>query len=708
MATNQLRGVLRGVRQATLLAEGAGLSDGQLLERYVRGREESAFAALVRRHGPTVWGVCRRLLGRHHDAEDAFQATFLVLARKAASVLPRDMVANWLYGVARQTALKARAAAARRGGREKQVTAMPEPAAEPHDVGDDLGPLLDQELGRLPDKYRAVIVLCDLGGKTRKEVARQLNVPEGTVASRIAAARAMLARRLARSGVVVSGAALAAALAQGGASAAPPAALAASTITAAGLFAAGQAAAAGGVSAKAAALAGGVLKGMLLRKIMKVTAALVAVALFGFGAAAVTFPAPAESPDQPPAEKQEAAHQPAKQKEVADWPQWRGPDRDGVVHGVAVPRKWPKTLTEEWKVPVGKGVASPVVVGGRIYLHTRQKNDDEIVLCHDVQSGQEIWHSEPYSAPYKAGPGEGTADDRPRSTPAVADGRVFTLGMTGVLSCFDAKSGKLLWRKDTKYAPYMGTSPLVTDGLCIAHVGDGAKVGGLTAFDVKTGDVRWCFAEGASATSGSPILVDLAGERQLVTYANWNACGVSVATGKKLWGVGPGGAGMPCTTPARYKDWIILADNMDSLRALRLERGDKGLTAKDVWKSKADLKLYYSSPVVAGDLVFGMSTKNGGCFFCLDARSGATLWESDGRQGGYASILSLGSALLFLTDRGRLIVVKPSAAAYEPIAEYRVSDRGTEAHPVFLGDRILIKDDTTLRSFRIEPGAGQD
>jgi outer membrane protein assembly factor BamB len=387
-----------------------------------------------------------------------------------------------------------------------------------------------------------------------------------------------------------------------------------------------------------------------------------------------------------------------------DWPQWRGPNRDGVVQGVSVPTHWPRTLTEEWRVPVGKGVASPVVVGGKVYVFTREKND-EFVLSLDLASGKENWRSQPYPAPYKVGPGEGDADERPRSTPAVAGGRVFTLGMTGILSCLDAGTGKLVWRKDTKYAPYMGTSPLVADGLCIVHVGDGAKSGGLTAFDSVSGEVKWCFSEGYCAMSGSPILVNLAGERQLVTYSAWNAAGVSALTGQKLWGLGPGGAGMPCTTPVQYKDLLILADNMDSLRALRLERGANGIKAKDVWKANQDLKLYYSSPVIAGDLVFGMSTKGQGCFFCLDANNGKTRWESEGRQGGYASLVSLHSVLLFLKDRGQLLVVKASATAFEPIAQYRVSDRATVAHPVFLGDRILIKDDLTLRSFRIEQDA---
>src|SRR5437867_233685 len=158
---------------------GAGLTDGQLLADYLGRRDESALAVLVRRHGPMVWGVCRRILRHHHDAEDAFQATFLVLVRKAASVLPRGLLANWLYGVARQTALKARATVATREGRERQMTTMPEPAGREQDLWCDLQPLLDEELSRLPDKYRAVLVLCDLEGKTRKEAARQLRVPEG-------------------------------------------------------------------------------------------------------------------------------------------------------------------------------------------------------------------------------------------------------------------------------------------------------------------------------------------------------------------------------------------------------------------------------------------------------------------------------------------------------------------------------------------------
>ncbi len=311
MATNQLGRVIQTLRRAAGPHDEAAPTDGQLLESYVRGREEAAFAALVRRHGPMVWGVCRRLLRSHQDAEDAFQATFLVLVRKASSVVPRELVANWLYGVAHQTALKARATTARRGARERQVTAMPEPARQQQDLWDQLQSVLDQELSRLPDKYSAVIALCDLEGKTRKEAARQLNVPEGTVASRHATARAMLARRLARSGVALSGAALAALLAQNAAPAGVPASVTLSTIKAASMLAAGRAAAPGVISAKAVALAEGVLKAMLLSKPKTATAVLVMMAVFATGGAALTHSVLA---DKPVAEKQPPAEKPAEKK----------------------------------------------------------------------------------------------------------------------------------------------------------------------------------------------------------------------------------------------------------------------------------------------------------------------------------------------------------------------------------------------------------
>jgi RNA polymerase sigma factor (sigma-70 family) len=272
MAISHMSRIIHQLRQAALAQAGVNLTDGQLLESFVSRKDREALEALVQRHGPMVWGVCRRLLP-HHDAEDAFQATFLVLVRKAASVLPRAMVGNWLYGVAHQAALNARTRIIRQRAREVQVTVMPEPAVMNQDLRRDLQSVLDQELTRLPDRYRAVIVSCDMEGKTRKEAARQLGLAEGTVASRLARARTLLAKRLARHGVVLSGGAFATMLSQN-AAASVPASVFASTMNAVGRSVVGKAATAGAISVKVAALTEGVLKTMFRTKLKGVMAVL--------------------------------------------------------------------------------------------------------------------------------------------------------------------------------------------------------------------------------------------------------------------------------------------------------------------------------------------------------------------------------------------------------------------------------------------------
>jgi RNA polymerase sigma-70 factor (ECF subfamily) len=274
------------------------LTDGQLLERFVARREGAVFEAIIHRHGPMVWGVCRRVLRDHHDAEDAFQATFLVLARKAASIAYREKLGNWLYGVAYQTARKARAVRAKRRGREDQVPDMPEPTVVPHDQRDDLAESLDRELSRLPEKYRIPIVLCELEGKTHKEVAGQLGVPIGTVSSRLSRARALLARRLSRPGMTLSGGSLAMLMAQESASASMPTRLIGSTARAASLFAVGEAATAGAVSAGVAALSGEVLKMMLLSKIKVMTGMLLVVSALAVSGTDLAYRAQAEGPSQ--------------------------------------------------------------------------------------------------------------------------------------------------------------------------------------------------------------------------------------------------------------------------------------------------------------------------------------------------------------------------------------------------------------------------
>ena len=271
MAHNSLDNVIIRLRARAKVQSDAALTDGDLLDHYLTSREESAFEALMRRHGPMVLAVCRRVADNAQDAEDAFQATFLVLLRKAASIRPRHMVGNWLYGVAFRAGMKARTVTSRQRTRERQMDMLPEAVTLESGLWDDLLPVLDQELDALPEKYRLPIVLCDLEGKTRKEVARTLNWPEGTVAGRLAQARTMLAKRLRKHGLPVSAGVLAALFGQNAVLASLPASLASATVTALGSHSAGRATATCALSANVAALADGVLKAMLIAKLKSVS-----------------------------------------------------------------------------------------------------------------------------------------------------------------------------------------------------------------------------------------------------------------------------------------------------------------------------------------------------------------------------------------------------------------------------------------------------
>lgn len=275
MATLNANRLIEFLRK-TVLYDGAAQTDGQLLNSFVHDKDNAALAALVRRHGPMVWGVCSRMLANPHDAEDAFQASFLVFVQKAPTLPDKETVGNWLYGVAHQTAVRMRALVAKRGAREKQVEVMPEATSSNQYVRNDLKAILDEELACLPDKYRTLIVLCDLEGKTRKEVARQLAIPAGTAASRLAAARSMLAKRLSRRGVVISGALLGGVLSSQAASPGVPITVIPATIKAVTLVAAGHAATTV-ISPTVAALTEGVVNAMFVTKFKSVLAGLLLV-----------------------------------------------------------------------------------------------------------------------------------------------------------------------------------------------------------------------------------------------------------------------------------------------------------------------------------------------------------------------------------------------------------------------------------------------
>jgi RNA polymerase sigma factor (sigma-70 family) len=308
MPSGQLNPVIRYLRRlsGSLLGETA---DEQLLQRFVTQKDETAFEALVRKYGPMVLGVCRRILNNPHDAEDAFQATFLVLVRKAASLSTPQLLANWLYGVAYRTALKARTAAAQRLFHEQQAMSI---QAEPpaNESSDELRAVIDDEVNRLPSKYRTPVILCYLTGKTNEEAARQLGCATGTIFSRLARARDMLRSRLARRGIMLSAAGLATVFGESAAAAVVPPSLAEATVKAALVLADGKAVAAGLISSSVLALTKGVQQAMFMNTLKVILAVGLAVAVVGGTGLAVIALAYDSSKQEK--DKEKASAQPGK------------------------------------------------------------------------------------------------------------------------------------------------------------------------------------------------------------------------------------------------------------------------------------------------------------------------------------------------------------------------------------------------------------
>jgi len=384
---------------------------------------------------------------------------------------------------------------------------------------------------------------------------------------------------------------------------------------------------------------------------------------------------------------------------ASDWTGWRGPARDGKVHGFALPTPPPGELKSLWKIAVGEGHSSPVVAGGRVYLIARQ-GEDEVVLCVGLERGEEIWRGT-YKAPYEV---DGAARDHgkgPKSTPALAGGRLYTFGIGGILSSFDAASGSLKWRKDfssefTATSPQFGTalSPLVEAGLCIVHVG-GRDQGALRAFGVDGGDVKWSWT-GDGPGYASPIAVTLAGEKQVVTQTQKRLVGVAFESGRLLWSI-PFRTDYEqnSVTVVPFRDFLIYSGYHQPAVAIRLERNDGKISPVEVWRNQ-EISLFLSTPVVDGDRVFGFSERKRGQLFCLDGASGKTLWLQPGGLGDNGSLLATGSAVAVLTSGADLIFFRPDGKSFEPLAKYHVAASPTWAHPVILPGRILVKDKSHL------------
>ncbi|MFL5342572.1 MAG: PQQ-binding-like beta-propeller repeat protein [Gemmataceae bacterium] len=418
-----------------------------------------------------------------------------------------------------------------------------------------------------------------------------------------------------------------------------------------------------------------------------------------------------------------------------DWPQWRGPNRDAKATGFTAPKTWPKELTQKWKITVGDGVATPALVGDKLFVFTRQ-DGNEVIRCVNAADGKTVWEDK-YATGGVQGPAGGFTG--PRCSPAVADGKVVTLGVHSVLSCYDT-AGKKLWRKDDfkDALPrfYPASSPMIVEGLCIVQLG-GENSGAIIAYDINSGDEKWKWT-GDGTTYASPVLLTVGGTKVIVAETAGKIVCLGL-DGKPLWDT-KFKVRYNASTPVVEGQTIIYsgAGLGAGTKAVKVEKKGDMLTANELW-SNPDTAVQFNTPVVKNGLVFGVSDRN--TFFCISMEDGKTAWTAPAPQGaagggpgggrpggpppggpppggggrpgggrmgggmgggGYGSVVDAGSVLFALTPAGKLVVYEPSGKEFKQLANYKVAEAGTYAYPIISGNRVFIKDRDSLTLWTID------
>jgi outer membrane protein assembly factor BamB len=377
-----------------------------------------------------------------------------------------------------------------------------------------------------------------------------------------------------------------------------------------------------------------------------------------------------------------------------DWPQFRGTNRDSRVTGFKAPAQWPAELTKVWKVQVGTGDATPAIAGKKLYLNTRQGND-EVILCLDAATGKELWKN---TYPSSAVTGPAASHPGPRSTPAVSNGKVVTFGASGILSCLDASNGKVLWRNDNSENAYpqffTGMSPLIVDNLCIAHLGKKDN-GRVVAFDLNTGKEKWAWT-GEGPAYASPSLMTADGKKQVVVQTEKNLMGLDLADGKLLWQVAtePAQRFYNCVSPYIDGNTIFVTGQGTGIKAVKIEKG-----IKDLWANK-EVGAKWNTPVLKAGYLYGFTDQKRA--YCVNASTGETAWVDNTPSSDFATISDCGDVLIGMPSTGNLIVFKADPKAYSEVAKYKVSETPVYAFPVISGKSIYIKDAENLTMYTIK------
>jgi len=383
-----------------------------------------------------------------------------------------------------------------------------------------------------------------------------------------------------------------------------------------------------------------------------------------------------------------------------DWPQWRGANRDAKADGFKAPKAWPAQLTQKWKQTVGMGDTTPALVGDKLFVFSRVDNEENL-LCLNAADGKEIWRKK-YEAPQVNGPAA-REHSGPRSSPAVADGKVVTFGVTGILTCWNAADGTQLWqKKEATSWPrfYTSSSPLIADGMCVAQVG-GPSDGGVAAYDLTSGAEKWHWTGGGPGYA-SPALMTVAGTRIVVALTDKTVVGIGLADGKTAWQTPFAAQGMNynAATPIVDGDTVIYAGAGRGIHAVKVSKQGEAFSTADLWTA-ADVSPQFNTAVLKDGFLYGITSR--GNMFCVNAKTGAAAWtDADSKSRGYGSVVDAGSVLLALTPKSQLYVVQPSDKAYTQLASIKVADSATYAYPVISGNRIFIRDSDSVALLTVE------
>ncbi|CAN5767524.1 PQQ-like beta-propeller repeat protein [soil metagenome] len=383
-----------------------------------------------------------------------------------------------------------------------------------------------------------------------------------------------------------------------------------------------------------------------------------------------------------------------------DWTQWRGPSRDGLVPATSAPSAWPESLRRLWRVEVGEGYASPVVARGRVFIHGR-RDPEEVVTAIDLAKGEINWQQK-YAAPFQKNQYAVSMAKGPNATPLVVGDRLFTLGVTGVLSAWDTAKGMQLWTKDFSKTVdtsklFCGTaaSPLASGGLVVVQVGSDVHGGRMLAFDPATGAQKWEW-RGAGPGYASPVVIDVAGKVQIVTMTESSIVGIDAKTGGELWSTPfPDEWHENIVTPLWTGSHLVVSGTRQGTHAYTLQPANAKWQVTEAWKN-LDVAMYMSSPVFGDGLIYGHSSKRKGQFVALDAKSGVVRWSTEGRDGDHASVLLTPSHIVYLTSGADLIVARRATRTFEVERRYDVADAATWAMPVLFAGDILVRDATGL------------